>query len=70
MRTKERKKLAQKIAQCEYIIQTSTDKDEIKRAEYQVMELSGCVHSLDDMQAIDDLVQDLLKPMLDKEKIF
>lgn len=60
MRTKERKKLAQKIAACELIIERSTDTNEIKRAQDQIIALSGCVDNIEDMMAIDELVQDII----------
>lgn len=60
MKTKERKALAQKIAKQEKIIRDSSDKKAIKEAEYQIMELSGRVTSLEDMVIIDEMVQDIL----------
>lgn len=60
MKRKELKNLAQKIAKAELIIQTSDDPKAIKRAEQEIMNLSGQVHDLEDMVIIDELVQDLL----------
>ena len=60
MKKKELKNLAQKIAKAELIIQTSDDPKAVKRAEQEVMNLSGQVHDLEDMVIIDELVQDLL----------
>ena len=60
MKKKELKSLAQKIAKCEFIIQTSSDKKEVKRAQDEVFSLSGRVDSLEDITAIDELVQDIL----------
>ena len=32
----------------------------VKKAEWEIMELSGSVHNLEDMIAVDELVQELL----------
>ena len=61
MKKKELKNLAAKIAKCERIIQTSEDKKAVKRAEDEIMRLSSCVDSLEDMTAIDELVMELLE---------
>lgn len=60
MKRKELKALAQKIAKQELIIQNSDDQYEIKQAQMKIMELSGSVTSMDDMIAIDELVQDII----------
>lgn len=60
MKIKELKNFAKKIAKFERIIQTSDNKDEIHQAQLAIMELSGAVHSLEDMTAIDEFVQDIL----------
>ena len=70
MKRKEQKNLAQKIAKYEYIVQTSNDKDEIKKAQDSIMELSGRVESLDDIETIDEMVQEILEKSLEKEKKF
>lgn len=56
MKKKELKALASKIAKCELVIQTSTDKSAITKAQDEIMELSGRVESLDDIVAIDEMV--------------
>lgn len=61
MKKKELKNLAAKIAKCEKIIQTSDDKKAVKRAEDEIMKLSSCVDSLEDMTAIDELVMEILE---------
>lgn len=61
MKRKELKNLAQKIVKYELIIRDSSDKAEIAKAEAQIMELSSHVKSLEDMMAIDELVQDILQ---------
>ena len=61
MKKKELMNLAAKIAKCERIIQTSEDKKAVKRAEDEIMKLSSCVDSLEDMTAIDELVMKILE---------
>ena len=61
MNRKELKNLAKKIANAEYIIQTSSDEKEIKRAQMEIMTLSGHVDSLEDIEIIDELVQEFLQ---------
>ena len=60
MRTKELRNLAKKIAEAEYIIQTSEDQKEIAQAEQKIMELSGRVKNLEDITIIDEMVQEIL----------
>ena len=61
MKRKELKNLAQKIAKCEIIIQTSDDKDKVARAEQEIMRISSSVADLDDMLVIDELVMEILE---------
>lgn len=61
MKHKELKNLAQKIAKCEKIVQTSTDKNAIRRAQDEIMNLSGCVDSLEDIMILDEMIQDILE---------
>lgn len=60
MKQKEIKNLAKKIAQQEMILQNSKDSYEKARAEKEIMKLSACVKSIDDMVALDDAIQDIL----------
>ncbi len=60
MKRKELKNLAKKIAQAEYIIQTSDNQEEIQRAQMEIMTLSSHVDSLEDITIIDEMVQELL----------
>lgn len=60
MKKKELKSLAQKIARYEKIVQTTDDLKEKARAEQEIMKLSSCVSSLEDITAIDELVMDIL----------
>ena len=61
MKRKELKNLAQKIATAENIIQTSSDPEQVMKAQGQIIELSDYVLSMEDMIAIDEFVQELLK---------
>ena len=60
MKKKELKNLAKKIAEAEYIIQNSDDAKAVARAQDAILELSGKAMSVEDMIAIDELVQDIL----------
>ena len=60
MKAKEIKNLAKKIAQQEKILQTSTSTEEKARAEQEIIKLSACVKSIEDMIALDETIQDLL----------
>ena len=60
MKQKEIKNLAKKIAQQEKIIQTASNLEEKARAEQEIIKLSACVKSVEDMIALDDAIQDLL----------
>ena len=60
MKRKELKEIAKKIAKAEQIIANSEDNFAIRKAQDEIMELSGRLMSLDDMIAVDELVQDLL----------
>ena len=66
MKKKEQKALAQKIAKYELIVQTSTDKKQVREAQDKIIELSGKVESLDDIAAIDEMVQEILEKHLEK----
>ena len=60
MKRKELKNLAKKIAEAEYIIQTSDDSKAVSKAENEIIELSGKATSLEDMMIIDEMVQGIL----------
>ena len=66
MKKKEQKALAQKIAKYELIVQTSDDKKRVRDAQDKIMELSGKVETLDDIAAIDEMVQESLEKHLEK----
>lgn len=60
MKTKELKNLAKKFAKLERIIQNTESPEEKKKAEDEIISLSGHVTSLEDITIIDEMVQDLL----------
>ena len=60
MKNKELKNIAKKIAKAELIIQANEDPKAVKRAQQEIMELSGQVTNLDEMVIIDEMVQDIL----------
>lgn len=61
MKRKELKNLAKKIAKAELIVQNSEDKNEIVRAQDEIIELSGRVSTIEDMIELDDLIQEILQ---------
>ena len=61
MKKKELKNLAKKIAEAEYIIQTSDDKNAISKAQKTILDLTSRVAmDLEEMTIVDDLVQEML----------
>ena len=60
------KNIAKQIAEFELLLQTSSDKEKIKKAEQGIMALTDQITSLEEMCLIDDMVQKIL----DKVKIF
>ena len=61
MKKKELKALAQKIAKYEKIVQTSSNKNKVRDAQMKIMNLSESVDSLEDMMALDEIIQDMLE---------
>ena len=66
MKKKELKNLAKKIASCEYVLQTSNDGYEKDQARDEIMKISSGIHSFEDLDMIDEMVQELLAKMLEK----
>lgn len=60
MKKKELKTLANRIAKAEFIVQTSSDKKEINDAKKEIMELSKHAIGLEDLLALDEMVQEIL----------
>ena len=63
MKRKELKNLAKKVAQCEYVLQTSDDQYEREQARDEIMRVSSGIHSFEDLDLLDEMVQDLLSKM-------
>lgn len=61
MKQKELKNLAKKIAKAELIVRDSDDPEAVKRAESEIMKLSGHVDRLEEMVILDDLIQEILQ---------
>lgn len=61
MKKKELKNLAQKIAKCEHIIQTSQNMKEVASAQDEIMRLSGAVKNFEDMMILDEMIQEFLE---------
>ena len=60
MKQKEIKNLAKKIAQQEMLLQKATSTEEKQRIEQEIIRLSACVKTVDDMVSLDEAIQDLL----------
>lgn len=61
MKKKELKNLAKKIVKYELILQNNTDEKEKKQAQSEIMKLSSEVHSFEDIDLLDEMIQELLK---------
>ena len=67
MKKKELKNLAKKIAEAEYIIQTSEDKEDIVAAQNTILHLTSKVAmDLEDMTIVDELVQEFYAELFEK----
>ena len=64
MKKKELKNLAKKIAECEYIIQTSQDEYEKDYAKNDIFRLTSGIHSFEDLDLMDEMVQEYLAKKL------
>ena len=60
MKKKELKNLAKKIADFEYIIQTSQNEDELDYAKNEIFKLTSGVTSFEELDLMDEMVQDIL----------
>ena len=60
MKAKEIKNLAKKIVQQEINLRNATSTEEKGRAEKEIIRLSACVKSIEDMIALDEAIQDIL----------
>lgn len=60
MKAKEIKNLAKKIAQQEINLRNATTTKEKSSAEKEILRLSACVKTIEDMVALDEAIQDIL----------
>ena len=60
MKAKEIKNLAKKIAQQEINLRNVATTEEKSRIEKEIVRLSACVKSIEDMVALDDAIQEIL----------
>ena len=60
MKAKEIKNLAKKIAQQEINLRNATTTEEKSRIEKEIVRLSACVKTIEDMVAFDEAIQDIL----------
>ena len=61
MTKRECRRIAQKIADLERIVQTTSDPDEKKKAQNKIMKICGSFTDIVDMMQVDEAVQDILK---------
>ena len=61
MTKRELKKLAQKIAKLERIIQANEDQEQVKKAQRKINSLCSQVHSDEEMWYLDELIQEELE---------
>ena len=61
MKKKELKNLAKKIAKYELILQNSTDTKEKEQAQNEIMKLTSEVHSFEDIDLLDEMLQEFLE---------
>lgn len=59
MKKKELKKIAEQIAECEKIIEANEDKEKVSAAMNKTFELAMKITSLEDIEYVDDLVQEI-----------
>lgn len=60
MKKKELKNFAKKIASCEYLCQTSTDSEEIAKAQEEIMKMASHIGRIEELEEIDIMVQEIL----------
>lgn len=61
MKQKELKNLAKKIAKLEIQMNNSTDEDEIELIANEMMVLTGRVHSFEELDLLDEMIQEILQ---------
>ena len=65
MTKKERKKIATEIAKNEIIIQGSKNEESRRQAEERVMKLTLKIDDIEDMEAIDEMIPDIIKSLIE-----
>ena len=61
MKTKELKRLAQRIAKLESILEQTSDPEVIRQTQNEIMELSSRISDPEDLFKIDEFVQEILE---------
>lgn len=61
MKQKELKNLAKKIAKLEIQMNNSTDEDEVELIANEMMVLTGRVHSFEELDLLDEMIQEILQ---------
>lgn len=60
MKKKELKNLATKIAKLEKELQTTSELSKKQEIELEIIKLTGCVSSIDDISQLDDMIMEIL----------
>jgi hypothetical protein len=60
MNKKELNRLAREIAEAEYVLQNSTDENELKKAKKIIFHSAGKVKSMEEMIILDEIIQSIL----------
>lgn len=66
MKLKDIKNYAKRIAEAEYVIQTSDDAELVEKAKENIMIITDKVHSLDDLLRIEEYTAAILEKILTK----
>ena len=61
MKKKDLKKLAEKIAEQELIIQQNSDEASVEKAKEKIMKFSGSVTDFQDLDLLDEMIQEILE---------
>lgn len=61
MTRRECRRIAEKIAALEKVIQTSTDPEEKRKAQNKIMKICGSFTDIEAMMQVDEAVQEILK---------
>jgi len=61
MKTKELKKIATKLANLELLVEQNNNAEDVKKAQKEIMDISGRIKDPEDMFLIDEFIQEILK---------